>query len=826
MIDWNLTVDRDISIAPRSWREAGTVSRIKQYGGAWMLADLIEKFAADTEYAGRIRRAATRDDEVHQTWSVIAPVGDDKVWRVKEFLGIERHPAQAGRAVGVDAEDADVVVLLDSDFGFEDDESAWPAAITARREQPPWIILKTSVPAFQGKLWPRLMEKHADRLIVVMNVDDFRRKELQLIRRLSWERTAQDLVREIDQSEALRGLRRAKYVLVSFGTAGAMLLPKEEAARLVFDPASMEGEREADEGMMIGYTTVLAAAVAHEVMIHPKWPQLVDALPRGIAGMRALLKNGFGKGQASTISTEAIAAAALSGEKLVSTVTVADPARTSWTILEERLGGAARISPDNDADDVLYELAARVAVYGPDQALSEVPQLRIKKLFAVDRDEIESLRTVKGLLTEYVQRRPSKPLSIAVFGSPGSGKSFAVKQIAESIGRGRIESLTFNMTQFTRSTDLHGAFHQVRDVSLRGKIPIVFWDEFDSRYDGEELGWLRYFIGPMQDGEFQEAQITHPIGTSIFVFAGGTATSKSEFVEGALSPERKALKVPDFISRLKGFLNVTGPNRRDASDVHSLIRRAILLRSMLEAHCPDLFSTEKKVLRIDPGVLHAFLSTTNYLHGARSLESVIAMSTLSGRKHFDSSSLPPESQLALHVAMPFESLAYEVEFTHDVARLERLAEAAHEVFRDVKTKQGWKRADRRDDANRLHNLLKPYAELAEHEKEANRAHIRWIPQKLAEIGYSMAPAGSGEAASLSDDDVRLLARKEHDIWMQRKLAAGYVYGPAATDSPKQSPYLVPWDELQPDWQAVDIALSEAVPDILRLADYILTKKCL
>jgi len=44
----------------------------------------------------------------------------------------------------------------------------------------------------------------------------------------------------------------------------------------------------------------------------------------------------------------------------------------------------------------------------------------------------------------------------------------------------------------------------------------------------------------------------------------------------------RAAKVPDFQGRLKGYINVLGPNpRADIDDPYYVLRRAILLRSML-----------------------------------------------------------------------------------------------------------------------------------------------------------------------------------------------------------------------------------------------------
>jgi hypothetical protein len=329
----------------------------------------------------------------------------------------------------------------------------------------------------------------------------------------------------------------------------------------------------------------------------------------------------------------------------------------------------------------------------------------------------------------------------------------------------------------------------------------------------------------MQDGEFQEGQITHPIGTSIFVFAGGTASSKEEFVAPGVTAERKALKVPDFISRLKGFLNVTGPNRRDGDgDSHFLVRRAILLRSMLERHCPKLFHDvgDARVLRIAPGVLYGILNAEEYVHGARSMESVIAMSTLAGRTRFTSSSLPPGAQLALHVRPSLEIHAHA--HATDVERLERQAQLAHQAFYDVKKLYKWEFAEIRNDSKRLHNLLVEYDKLPEHEKEANRSTVRMIPKKLEQSDYTIAPAGTPGAGKMQPAEIDRLAEIEHKLWVERKKRAGYEPGPEASESPKRSPYLVDWADLDEEFRAVDRAMIEAIPKILGLADQVLVRK--
>ena len=48
------------------------------------------------------------------------------------------------------------------------------------------------------------------------------------------------------------------------------------------------------------------------------------------------------------------------------------------------------------------------------------------------------------------------------------------------------------------------------------------------RFQGK-LGWLKYFLAPMQDGVFRVGDSIHPIGKAIFVFAGGTSSTYNQF---------------------------------------------------------------------------------------------------------------------------------------------------------------------------------------------------------------------------------------------------------------------------------------------------------
>jgi hypothetical protein len=97
----------------------------------------------------------------------------------------------------------------------------------------------------------------------------------------------------------------------------------------------------------------------------------------------------------------------------------------------------------------------------------------------------------------------------------------------------------------------------------------VFFDEFDCAYNGVPLGWLKFFLSPMQDGKFQHEDNMLGIGKSIFVFAGGIASRHEEFSSPTFWDKRftgvttkqvfASAKGPDFCSRLRGQYQFTVP---------------------------------------------------------------------------------------------------------------------------------------------------------------------------------------------------------------------------------------------------------------------------
>jgi hypothetical protein len=235
-------------------------------------------------------------------------------------------------------------------------------------------------------------------------------------------------------------------------------------------------------------------------------------------------------------------------------------------------------------------------------------------------------------------------MSIGVFGRPGTGKSFTVREIVRSL-RINEDTLEFNLAQMNDLTDLSHAFQRIQTAGLRGKLPVVFWDEFDSVFNGR-FGWVRHFLAPMQDGQFRVQGDTHYFGRAIFVFAGGVCNSARDFVGTVSNEPEREMKLLDFVSRLKAMYDVPGvdfPDRPSQPDkLATMIRRALVVRHQLQTHVPHVRS-------VDTAVIVRLLSL-NYRSGARSVESIIEASTLADDSHFSATALPSDDVLSLHVA--------------------------------------------------------------------------------------------------------------------------------------------------------------------------------
>src|ERR1700733_43568 len=552
------------------------------------------------------------------------------------------------------------------------------------------------------ELWPRL-EEYLDRTVAVVKYGCLAKAGVRLNQDSSVEQLIEDCVAQ-ERHPFLLQLRRCRHVVLIFRD-GVLHWDNTELGYVDYHycPKIVDELISPKDGLMAGNTVVMVASIARALASgNPlgafndvkKGGQLGTVLAahhyrRGFAGPELYRKQaprGPDEFQLSdnnelpyhlrqlfdspeVENTEkAIASADPNDEKRVTKKMYLLSSLRCETSLAQagRLSRASLYFKDRSksAEDKIAEVVCK----GLEQStMRAVPKKLVKPWFpegevgcsvaefgehvkTTDRDEIENYMALHTLISNYLDdRKNDKPFSIATFGTPGSGKSFAIKQIVESIDEDAARApLEFNVSQFTSVKDLAAAFHQAHDRSMQGNALVIF-DEFDASFDKEPLGWLKYFLAPMQDGVFRAEGTLYHVGRAIFLFTGGTKSTFTEFYTDRKTESTfRAAKGPDFVSRLRGYMNIPRFSSDRDPDQPALFRRAIILRSIVERKL-------RRIIDEATGV-NAFLRTRNYEHEVRSMEAIVEMSKITSGA-FRKSSLPTPEQLSLHVD-PKEFLGY------------------------------------------------------------------------------------------------------------------------------------------------------------------------
>lgn len=706
------------------------------------------------------------------------------------------------------------IVIDEAGIGFRNQEEAWPDF-----EKTQNIILKTTFPLCDSLLWDKLL-KYKQKLITIVNLSQIKKYNIKVSKGISWEQTALDIIYGLHNDITLKSLLKSRELIIKISSAGALWIktsdnPDKFEYKLVFDPENMENEWEEKfskeitnqigmgSSFLVGFTTALIL----------KSLSPIDSIKVGLNTMNAALLNGVFNlvNKDGVYSFEYVdLSSALSQrfkKRYYSSAFVPSPAwakgmeyldNPEWSILENNYDNR---KTGYEAKSDLFPLAFSLAQHGISN-LHYAPRLtlgEVKKggVTVIDRNEIENLRNIQTQVNFYDKyENGKKPLNIAVFGPPGAGKSFIVKALANSMFDGKSTKpsfLTFNLSQFKNESELPGAFHAVRDEVLKGKLPIVFWDEFDS--GGYE--WLKKLIAPMQDGEFQEGKEVHPIGKAIFVFAGGMTYTMGHFEEKMKEYENIAKKGPDFLSRISCSLNVFGPNRKpykedeqwmkegDKSDICFSIRRALFIRSLL--------GSDVKPIEIDLHLLRSFIRIDIFKNGSRGLERLLKSLAVHNDRKIEMSDLPSKEIIHMNVdykkfieTLSDESAAGDIIY-------EKLAVSIHRAWLDFKVKESV--------------YFEPFEDLSYDGRRDNISAAKRMKDVIASSGaYSLITDAELKLKMLSDakdkfnqyllNDVNLnkLAEKEHDGWMETRKAANWDRGDRS-DYHKIHPCMVPYNEL-------------------------------
>jgi len=746
-----------------------------------------------------------------------------KVYRIKRLMGFTGPSSGAPRLLPIINDDpkADIIILDDENNGFNASEEFWPLAL--KSSQPaPIILYKMNNPIDSSILWKHLQKMHNENTIVIINVDDLRSKGVNISKSLSWERTAQDFVWQINNNPNLAFLANCHHLIVPLGLEGAIYYRTDGTPKikLYFLPYEFEGGFiKESQGKMYGLTSSFVAGLASAIVSGIKEnEELTESISNGIRQGTISAQKYFIEGFGENVTQSPFPSPAIFIEKeddfilrenvqdVVVPSSTNPNCRACWYILKDK-------SSTN-----LEEIAYDIVKNGVKNALKFIPIAQFGKLTTVDKAEIESYRSIKNLMLEYISTKNTvRPLCIAVFGTPGSGKSFGILEVANSIASNIITKLDFNLSQFRTPLDLVNAFHKVRDIALQDKIPLVFFDEFDSVIEGK-LGWLKYFLAPMQDGVFREGDSIHPIGKAIFVFAGGTSSTfkgfcgediETEKEQKKFSLEFKSAKGPDFISRLRGYVNILGPNQTDDKrDQLFIIRRAMLLRSLLERKVPHLIN-DKKETQIDNGVLRALLKIPRYKHESRSMEAILEMSMLTNATKWEQSHLPSKEQLKLHV----DEEQFLRHLMHDAFYSEKIESLAIAIYEK-------NRVFNENISNIMGDAIMLWQDLSEELKNSNRNQAKDIPNALLKINYEVVSVKDKPVfKEFTIKELEILAEEEYTRLYHLKKKSGWKYGTVKDNIDKTDPTLVSWGKLIEERKKKVYQVVKIWPEILAESNF-------
>jgi hypothetical protein len=149
-------------------------------------------------------------------------------------------------------------------------------------------------------------------------------------------------------------------------------------------------------------------------------------------------------------------------------------------------------------------------------------------------------------------------------------------------------------------------------------------------------------------------------------------------------------------------------------------------------------------------------------------------------------------------------------------RQDKLARAFHEAYCQC---QQTRRAEAETLSQRP--AEKPWEQLDETYRQANRAAADHLPFKLLALGWKMCPLSEPGAQSLptfDDSQKELLAKMEHARWCAERWLSGWTTG-LRNNELKQHPLLVSWDDLPLAERRIDNDMINIILQVLEDLKY-------
>ena len=143
--------------------------------------------------------------------------------------------------------------------------------------------------------------------------------------------------------------------------------------------------------------------------------------------------------------------------------------------------------------------------------------------------------------------------------------------------------------------------------------------------------------------------------------------------------------------------------------------------------------------------------------------------------------------------------------THEI-----LARAIHEEYVRQQSESG--------ETPQTNPSMVPWDTLPESLRESNRRQADHISVKLKAVGCGIAPLTDWDAEFMqfTPDEIELMARMEHERFVEERLRGGWRIGPKDL-AKKASPHLVPWEQLPEEIKELDRNPVRGLPRFLARA---------
>lgn len=853
-----------------AWTKKVGTESVSTLGGAHLTYSLIKQFNQganvdcwyDPELALNAIKSGHPENQAYAEWET----SKDGTRHFKRRLGygvVEdiRKSLDYERIHRSNTDNIDMLVIDDGALGFRH------SSVTSEMPRYKCCILKTNQPLLDGYLWKTLMNRERiDKLITLISIDELREYDIKVSKGVSWEQTCLDLCYELVKHSMLKHLIKCKFLVVSMGAAGAVVIKNGSRKRtaefaLAYDPGFLEGEWETKKSVdAIGRMSAFTAGFTNNMLYKDvrdldnlTIADVIESAKNGILYLRTMmqLKTGWPVSADGT-DPKAIFVddLALQSGYTFSDAFIPSPywyrprseylKESSWSIFFDNYDRKLKPSdPVQKYTENIVLLAASWAARNGLQTLKYIPYLEYRKLFTIDRHEIESLRNIHRLLSRYMASDSARPFNLGVSGPPRTDRRFPVKHIIYSLfGKKDFKKrgifLTFNLAQFNDKKDFSGAFRLIRNQAMKGKLPVVFWEDIDSG----NFKWVRLLLSPMKDGLIQGKKDIRYTGKCIFIFTGSSEKGKflykpEEPLDGWFSKKTmklqrkriklfKARKVLEFRNNLDASLSISSVNKQDAysADQENLIgesqvdlmypvRRALHLRSVL-----GMKNSSK--LKMDPGLIMAFLKTDEYKHGARSMTSILEHLKKDPSRKISRSELPSAKFMNGHLDFDrFMNIAN----ANRTGKLpvEELAKAIHMTWvENVNAKSSQPTINQEYDtlpaALKFDYLLTAkrilYLITSQGFKVVRKEDLR--PTMMVEF----------KIRHIKDtNELEVMAKEEHRGWTDARYRAGWRKGSQRNDYLKKDPNLVDYTKLNSRDKEKDRNTIQFIPDYFEKLNY-------